>query len=250
MEFIPAIDLIDGQCVRLIQGDFNRQINYGSPLEAVVEIERKGPRWLHLVDLDAARSQDRAKNRRIIEKICSHTSMNIEVGGGVRSEDDAKVLFDLGVRRVILGTMAIENPQLVEDVAKIDPNGVAVGLDYRIENGRHKIALRGWLEDSNQDLFDVLPRLIGLGATAVVATDISRDGTLDGPDLSTLESILAIRNSGDFDLIASGGVSNLEDIAELKQLQVAGRAIYGVISGRAIHDGRIEVREAVELCQA
>lgn len=248
MEFIPAIDLIEGQCVRLVQGDFSRQISYGSATDAALEIEMQGPTWLHLVDLDAARSLDKIKNREVIAEICSHSKMSIEVGGGIRSVDDARRLFDLGVRRVILGTMAIENPRLVADVAEINSGGVAVGLDYRLENGQHKIALRGWLEDSGKDLFDVLPMLVGLGASAVVATDISRDGTFDGPDLKTLEKILSLADCGDFELIASGGVSDLGDVVKLKSLNFNGRSIFGVISGRAIHDGRIDISEAVALC--
>lgn len=250
MEFIPAIDLIEGQCVRLVRGDFSKQISYGNPLDAAFEIEEQGPTWLHLVDLDAARSHDRVKNRKVIEDICNHSKMNIEVGGGIRSVEDARLLFDLGVRRVILGTMAIENPQLIADLADINSSGVAVGLDYRFKDGQYQVSLRGWLEDSGVDLFDVLPALVELGAAAVVATDISRDGTFDGPDLKTLERILHVENCGDFELIASGGVSDLDDIMKLKSLEVGGKSVFGVISGRAVHDGRIDVREAVKLCRA
>lgn len=248
MEFIPAIDLIEGQCVRLIQGDFDKQISYGDPLLASQEIQSEGARWLHLVDLDAARSRS-SPNRKVIKNICRSVTMNIEVGGGVRTLEDAKELFDAGVSRVIIGTMAIERPELVEQVAKVSSGGVAVGLDYRKVGQRREIALKGWLEGSGRDLFDVLPSLVELGASAVVATDISRDGTFNGPDTETLERLLIAVN-GSVQIIASGGVSSLSDIVELNGMKQDGTGLFGVISGRAIHDGRISVKEAVGICQA
>lgn len=248
MEFIPAIDLIEGQCVRLVQGDFDRQISYGDPLLASMEIESEGARWLHLVDLDAARSRS-GPNRAVIKNICRSVTMKVEVGGGVRTLQDATELFEVGVSRVIIGTMAIENPILVEQVAKINSEGVAVGLDYRRVGQRREVALKGWLEGSGRDLFDVLPSLVELGASAVVATDISRDGTFGGPDLETLDQLLTLA-SGSAQIIASGGISSLSDIADLNALKQGDIGLFGAISGRAIHDGRISVKDAVEICRA
>lgn len=248
MEFIPAIDLIEGQSVRLIQGDFDRQISYGDPVSTAKEIESKGASWLHLVDLDAARSR-KGPNRDVIKKISQSVNMRLEVGGGVRSLDDAHELFDAGVTRVIIGTMAIEDPDLVQSVAEMYPGGVVVGLDYRRNSVRREVALKGWLEGSGQDLFEVLPSLVARGASAVVATDISRDGTFDGPDIETLDHLLEFAVSSGTDVIASGGVSGTGDLLKLKALSHGGITLFGVISGRAIHDGRLDVGEAVRLCR-
>lgn len=248
MEFIPAIDLIDGQCVRLIQGDFDRQITYGDPVSTAMEIVSQGASWLHLVDLDAARSL-KGPNREVVAEICKAVAIDVEVGGGVRSLDDAAELFEAGVTRVIIGTKAIEDPGFVGEVAEFRPNGVAVGLDYRRSGSRCEIALKGWLEESGRDLFEVLPELIEAGASAVVATDISRDGTFVGPDTETLQRLLREGEEGGIDVIASGGVSGLDDLARLKELSYSGKTLFGVISGRAIHDGRLNVGEAVKLCR-
>lgn len=249
MEFIPAIDLIDGECVRLVQGDFGRKISYGSPEAAAREIQSQGASWLHLVDLDAARSNLKGVNRKVIAKISSSSSLRIEVGGGVRSMADAEMLFEVGVERVILGTMAVKNPSLIEEISRVHPGGVVVGLDYRRVDGLRQISLNGWTEASGLDLFEVLPSLIDSGAVAVIATDISRDGTFSGPDFETLEELLEFSSGKQFQVIASGGVSSLEDIRRLKNIRSDKDGIFGVISGRAIHDGRIDIKEAVALCQ-
>ena len=248
MEFIPAIDLIKGECVRLVQGDFGRQISYGDPLETALAFQTHGAQWLHLVDLDAARSVG-GPNKDIIKNICHRVEMNVEVGGGIRSVSEAKDLFDAGVSRVIIGTMAIENPDLVSQVADIRADGVVVGLDYRHFEGRFEVALRGWLEGSGKDLFEVLPSLAERGACAVVATDIGRDGMLGGPDLDTLEKLLETGASHSIEIIASGGVSCPQDLIDLRSLKYQGKGLLGVISGRAIHDGRLDVGEAVLLCR-
>ncbi|TAN29595.1 MAG: 1-(5-phosphoribosyl)-5-[(5-phosphoribosylamino)methylideneamino] imidazole-4-carboxamide isomerase [Actinomycetota bacterium] len=248
MEFIPAIDLIEGQCVRLIQGDFDRQITYGDPLETAEAIQAKGARWLHLVDLDAARSRS-GPNRDVIRDICRTLHMRVEVGGGIRSISDAEELFDAGVTRVIIGTMAIDNPELVGQVAAMHSDGVAVGLDYRRRDGRREVAVQGWLEGSGKDLFEVLPALAERGASAVIATDISRDGTLEGPDLETLRMLLELGADHGIDVIASGGVASPLDLVNLRGLNFRGKELFGAISGRAVHDGRLDVGEAVRICR-
>lgn len=249
MEFIPAIDLIEGQCVRLVQGDFSRRITYGDPIDAAVEIEGHGAGWLHLVDLDAARSIS-GPNREVIRDICAGTQMNIEVGGGVRSLKDAVDLFEIGVSRVIVGTMAVTDPDLISAIAGENSGGVAVGLDYRKMGKNREVAVRGWLEGSGVDLFEILPPLVERGATAVVSTDISRDGTFAGPDTVTLLALLSMDFPPSFDVIASGGIAGIDDLESLKRLEVNGRRLFGAISGRAIHDGRLNVKDAVELCRA
>lgn len=249
MEFIPAIDLIDGECVRLIQGDFGRKISYGSPEAAAREIQSQGASWLHLVDLDAARSNQKGINRQVIAKLSESSTLRIEVGGGVRSLADAEKLFEVGVERVILGTMAVENPPLVEEISRIYPGGVVVGLDYRPIDGLRQISVKGWTQASGVDLFEILPKLIDYGAAAAIVTDISRDGTFSGPDLETLEELLEFTSEGQFQIIASGGVSDLDDIRRLNNIRSSGKGIFGVISGRAIHDGRIDIKEAVALCR-
>lgn len=249
MEFIPAIDLIEGQCVRLIQGDFDRQLSYGDPMASAKEIESQGAGWLHLVDLDAARSR-KGPNREVIKAICQSVGLKVEVGGGIRSLADASELFEAGVNRVIIGTMAVENPELVDQVAQRYPGRVAVGLDYRRRDGRREIALKGWVEGSGQDLFELLPSLVERGASAIISTDISRDGTFDGPDIDTLEQLLAYSRTSGIEIIASGGVSGIDDLVELKGLSHKGVELFGVIAGRAIHDGRLNVGEAVALCRA
>ncbi|MDA8081400.1 MAG: 1-(5-phosphoribosyl)-5-[(5-phosphoribosylamino)methylideneamino] imidazole-4-carboxamide isomerase [Actinomycetota bacterium] len=248
MEFIPAIDLIEGKCVRLIQGDFDRQISYGNPVSTAQEMESQGAAWLHLVDLDAARSRN-GPNRDVIKRICQSVNLSLEVGGGVRSFEDARELFDAGVTRVILGTMAIEDPGLVQRLAENYPGKVVVGLDYRRNSGRREVALKGWLEGSGRDLFEVLPSLVACGASAVVATDISRDGTFKGPDIETLDELLVFAAGSGIEVIASGGVSNTGDLLDLRALSHEGVSLFGVISGRAIHDGRLDVGEAVRLCR-
>ncbi len=249
MEFIPAIDLIEGQSVRLIQGDFDRQLHYGDPMASAKEIESQGARWLHLVDLDAARSR-KGPNREVIKAICGSVDLKVEVGGGIRSLADASELFEAGVSRVIIGTMAVEKPELVDQLAQRYPGKVAVGLDYRKSNGRREIALKGWAEGSGQDLFEFLPSVVERGASAIISTDISRDGTFDGPDLDTLERLLAYSNTSPIDIIASGGVSGIDDLVKLKALNSKGAELFGVIAGRAIHDGRLNVGEAVAICRA
>lgn len=249
MEFIPAIDLIDGQCVRLKQGDFGKQTNYGDPLEAAFEIESQGANWLHIVDLDAARSLD-GTNRDAIKNICRAVNLKIQVGGGIRSLEVAKNLFDMGVSKVVVGTMAINDPKLIEQICSHKIDGILVGLDYRRKAEKLEVAINGWLEGTGVDLFDVLPSLLNLGASGVIATDISRDGMFGGPDLETLDKLLTFAGSSGVGVIASGGISSLSDLADLKALVQNGQGLFGAISGRAVHDGRISVREAMDLCQA
>ncbi len=240
MDLYPAVDLLDGRCVRLVQGDFERRTDYGDPVEAAVELARAGAPWLHVVDLDAAKTGEPV-NRSLVTEIAAAVPVPVQAGGGVRDDAAAGALLDGGVARVVLGTAAIEDHDLVERLAGRYPGRVAAGLDHR----GGEVTLRGWTLGAGAGLLEVLGRLEDLGVAAVVVTDISRDGTLEGPDIPGLAVALA---ASTVDLIASGGVGSLGDLAALARLDADGRTLAGVIVGRAIHDGRLDVREALAAC--
>jgi phosphoribosylformimino-5-aminoimidazole carboxamide ribotide isomerase len=240
MDLYPAVDLLDGRCVRLVQGDFERRTVYGDPVETAIDLAGSGAPWLHVVDLDAART-GHPVNRRIITDIAAAVEVPVQAGGGVRDDSGAAALLDGGVARVVLGTAAVEDADLVERLAARYPGRVAAGIDHR----RGEVSLRGWTQASGAGLLEVLGRLEDLGAAAVIVTDISRDGTLAGPDLAGLSAALAVST---VDLIASGGVGSVDDLARLARLDADGRRLAGVIVGRAIHDGRLDLKEALAAC--
>ncbi|MFV0316903.1 MAG: 1-(5-phosphoribosyl)-5-[(5-phosphoribosylamino)methylideneamino]imidazole-4-carboxamide isomerase [Microthrixaceae bacterium] len=239
MDLYPAIDLLGGRCVRLYQGDYSRSTDYGGAPEAqAVTFEGAGAPWIHVVDLDAARSGDPV-NREVIARITDAVSVPVQTGGGVRDRAAAEALFEVGVERVVVGTAAVEDPDLV--VALAADHRVAVGLDAR---GR-EVAVRGWQEGSAADLLDLAGRFSEVGVDALVVTEIGRDGTLDGPDLDGLAAVLA---AVDVPLIASGGVGGLADLHALAGLTSGGRHLCGAIVGRAIYEGEFTVSDAVEAC--
>ena len=236
MELFPAIDLLDGRCVRLYQGDYARSTVYGDdPVAQALAFEAEGAQWIHVVDLDAARSGEPV-NRPVVAAIAEAVSVPVQTGGGVRDEAAAEALFDAGVARVVVGTAALEDPEFVRRLAARHP--VAVGLDSR---GR-EVAVRGWLQGSGRDLIDLVAAFEGAGVQALVVTEISRDGTLDGPDLSGLAGVLA---ASEIPVVASGGVGSLNDLRALGALDAGGRRLAGVIVGRAIYDGAFSVAEGV-----
>jgi phosphoribosylformimino-5-aminoimidazole carboxamide ribotide isomerase len=237
----PAIDLLGGKCVRLLQGDYDRETVYGDdPVAQALAFVEAGATWVHVVDLDAARSGEPV-NRTAIAAVAAAVPVPVQTGGGVRTVADAQGLFDAGVARVVMGTAAIEDPSLVAAVAA--HGRVAVGLDVR---GR-EVALRGWTEGSGQDILDAADRFAGAGADALVVTQIARDGTLDGPDVEGLGLVLGhlAATGSPLGLVASGGVGTLADLAVLRTLQAGGRICDGVIVGRALYEGRFGVAEAV-----
>jgi phosphoribosylformimino-5-aminoimidazole carboxamide ribotide isomerase len=248
MELYPAIDLRDGRCVRLRQGDFDDETVYGDdPVALAKSFAAAGAQWLHVVDLDAALTGE-ARNRAVVGAVIEAVAewgTRVQSGGGVRSRDAAAALWDVGVTRVVVGTAVVEDPALVASLAASHPGGVAVGLDTR--NG--EVAVRGWVAGSGLRIGDVLARLRGIGVAAVVVTDIGRDGTLSGPDLPALAAALAAVPPN-VDVIASGGVSSLEDLAALATISVAGRRLAGVVVGKAIYEGRFTVAEGVAACAA
>ncbi len=244
MELFPAIDLRGGRCVRLYQGDYGRETVYGDdPLAQARAFAAEGARWVHVVDLDAARGGG-AQNRRQVEAVAAAMrgeGVQVQTGGGIRSRETAEDLVVAGVARVVLGTAALEAPELVAELAAILP--VAVGLDVR---GR-EVAVRGWLEGTGRDVLEVVEPLESAGVQAVVMTQISQDGTLDGPDLDGLALLLG--HCG-LDVVASGGVGTLDHLRALAELRVGDRHLAGVIVGRALYEGRFGVAEALEALEA
>jgi phosphoribosylformimino-5-aminoimidazole carboxamide ribotide isomerase len=244
VELFPAIDLRGGRCVRLYQGDYDRETAYGTDPVAVAQaFAAAGARWLHVVDLDAARTGV-PENREVVAEIAGAVAPGtaVQAGGGVRDHAAAEALWSAGVARVVLGTAAVENPALVTDLAAEHP--VAVGLDIR----GGEVAVRGWTEGSGRTLGDVLAGYADAGVAAVVVTEIDLDGTLAGPDLELFASVLEA--PGGIDVIASGGVGTLAHIEALASLTAGGRRLAGAIVGKALHDGAFSVGEAVAACRA
>jgi phosphoribosylformimino-5-aminoimidazole carboxamide ribotide isomerase len=244
VELYPAIDLRDGGAVRLTQGDFAREKRYGDPLALAATFIEGGASWIHVVDLNAARTgvpHERALLARIVELA---GRARVQTGGGIRTEDDVAAVLDLGVSRVVLGTTALKDPALTTRCIRRWPGQVAVGLDYSGE----KIAVQGWEVRSPLSIPAVLAQWDDEPLGAVVATSIARDGMLEGPDLAGLRTLLSLTPHP---VIASGGVGTLEDLADLATLSVeGGRRLEGAIVGKALAEGRFSVEEAVASCAA
>jgi phosphoribosylformimino-5-aminoimidazole carboxamide ribotide isomerase len=237
-ELYPAIDLRGGRAVRLLRGDYAAETVYSDdPVAVARSFEAAGARWIHVVDLDAARSGE-AGNLDLVAAVAKSVTSRIETGGGVRSVEAAERLIAAGVARVVVGTAAVERPELVTELAARFPGRVAVGLDAR---GR-QVAVKGWTETTGADLVDLARRFEGQGVSALIVTEIGRDGTMAGPDLDQLAAVL---EATDVDVIASGGVGTLDDVTALAGLRSGGRALAGVIVGRAIYEGRFSVEEAL-----
>ena len=236
MDLYPAIDLRGGRCVRLYQGDYGRETVYGDdPVAQALAFAEAGAPWIHVVDLDGARTGE-ASNRDAIARIAEAVDVPVQTGGGIRDEAAAEALFEAGVSRVVIGTAALEQPELVRSLAARFP--VAVGLDAR---GR-EVAVRGWEEGSGRDLLEVAGEFADAGVAALVVTEIGRDGTLAGPDLVGLAEVL---DASPLPVIASGGVGTLEDLVALAGLQVGERRLHGAIVGRAIYEGAFSVSDAL-----
>lgn len=250
MDLYPAIDLRAGKCVRLQQGDYSLETVYGDdPVEMALAFAEAGARWIHVVDLDAARTGDPI-NRPIIRSLTTAVSefgVSVQTGGGVRSLLDVFELRSAGVRRAVIGTAAVENPDLVTAAAAEFEGGVAVGLDARLlESGRYEVAIRGWIEGSGHDLFALVEKFDRSGASAFIVTEIGRDGMLTGPDLNGLAAVMERTAVG---VIASGGVSCLADLERLRELRSGGRSLTGAIAGKAIYERRFTVAEGVVTCR-
>ncbi|HMF04475.1 MAG TPA: HisA/HisF-related TIM barrel protein [Acidimicrobiia bacterium] len=237
-DLYPSIDLRGGRVVRLQRGDFSAETVYGDdPVQVAQAFAAAGTRWIHVVDLDAARTGERV-NLGVVEAICAAVPCNIQASGGVRSVEAGGDLLAAGAARIVVGTGAIERPELVQELATLHAGRVAVGLDAR---GRD-VAVRGWIDSTGEDLLEVARQLEGSGASALVVTEIGRDGTMAGPALDQLGGVLDVTS---LPVIASGGVGGLEDLSALRGLRAGGRSLAGAIVGRAIYEGRFGVDEAL-----
>jgi phosphoribosylformimino-5-aminoimidazole carboxamide ribotide isomerase len=234
----PAIDLRDGRCVRLLRGDFDAETVYGDdPVAVARAYERAGARWIHVVDLDAARTGT-PRNLGVVEAVAASVTCRVQAGGGVRTVEAGGALLGAGAARVVVGTAAIERSDLVGELATVHPGAVAVGLDVR---GR-EVATRGWEQGTGRDLVEVARGLADAGAAAFVVTQIDVDGTLEGPDLESLGLTLG---ASEVPVIASGGVGTLADLRSVAAYSARGRRPAGVIVGTALYEGRFTLAEAL-----
>ena len=241
MSFVvyPAIDLVNGKCVRLYQGDYAKETIYGDdPISQALNFESDGAEWIHLVDLDAARTGS-LENTSVIKNICEELSIPVQVGGGIRSSDTAKLLYDIGVERTVIGTAAVEDPELITRIAE-HGHRVAVGVDGK----EGYVATRGWKVTTDLKVVDLLKRLEMSGAEVGIVTEIKRDGTMEGSDLEGLTQIL--RNV-DIPVIASGGLGSTKDLHDVVGLQVNGLRLAGVITGRALYEKRLDLAELIAI---
>ena len=237
MEIIPAIDLLDGNCVRLNQGNYNKVTQFNQdPLAQAKKWQDQGATRLHLVDLDGAKT-GKPFNDSIIKSIVSKIDIPVQLGGGIRTRERAEELINYGLDRVILGTVAIEEPSLVEDLSKRNPGKIIVGIDAK--DG--KVATRGWINKSHIDATELARNLRDLDLAAIISTDISTDGTLNGPNCDSLKSICSTSN---IPIIASGGVGSIADLYSLMDLKEDG--VVGIIIGRALYDETINLSEAIK----
>lgn len=232
MRIIPAIDIIDGKCVRLSKGDYETKKIYNeNPVEVAKEFEDFGIQYLHLVDLDGAKAK-KIINQKVIENIAKNTNLIIDFGGGIRSEEDLQKVFDSGAKKVTLGSIAVVNPELcLAWLEKFGAEKLILGADCLDK----KIKTSGWLENSETDVVDFIKEYQKKGFREVVCTDISKDGMLQGPSTALYQEIL---ENSTIELIASGGISNIEDVQKIKKIGCA-----GTIIGKAIYEGRISLED-------
>lgn len=237
MRIIPAIDIIDGTCVRLTKGDYSTKKIYNEdPLEVAKEFEANGIQYLHVVDLDGAKSKN-IVNHKILESIASNTNLQIDFGGGIKTNEAVQLAFDCGAKQITGGSIAVSNPEMFgEWIAKYGPDKIILGADC---NNR-KIATDGWLKESELDVIDFIDAFEKKGIQHVICTDISKDGMLQGASNELYQEIMKATG---IQLIASGGVSCMNDLHQLKEL-----GCEGVILGKAIYEGSISLKELQELC--
>lgn len=237
MDLYPSIDLLGGRIVRLAQGDYDRETQYGADAVAVAkDFAAQGAPWIHVVDLDAAKG-DGPVNAEIIRAVATAVDVPVQAGGGQVDDSSLKA----GVQRIVLGSLAISDPDAAKRLVCAYPGRVAIGLDHRA--GR--IAVRGWLEQSDQSVDDVIARFADVDVAVFIVTDIATDGQLSGPDMAGLERALTLTH---VPVIASGGVASLADLKALAELDVNGRRLSGAITGRAIYEGKFTVAEGVAAC--
>lgn len=234
---LPAVDVADAQAVRLVQGEAGTETSYGDPLDAALAWQRDGAEWIHLVDLDAAFGK--GSNRELLARVVGQLDVQVELSGGIRDDQSLEAALATGARRVNLGTAALEDPEWTAKAVATYGDRVAIGLDVRITEAGHRLAARGWTKDGG-DLWEVLERLDRDGASRYVVTDVSKDGTLKGPNLELLSEVAA---RTDAPVIASGGVSSLDDLRALATLACDG--VEGAIVGKALYAGAFTLPEAL-----
>jgi phosphoribosylformimino-5-aminoimidazole carboxamide ribotide isomerase len=250
LELWPAIDIRAGKCVRLRKGEFSSETVYGDPLEQAEAFVAAGACRLHVVDLDAAR-EGGSPNRATVLAIAAATGVPVQAGGGIRDEASAEALLGGGVARVVVGTLAVERPEILALMVERWPGRVLVGLDHRRAVGpdgaiTREVAVRGWVNGGGPELGATLAQVDGPGLGGVVVTDIDRDGTGAGPDLTGMERVLALTTAP---VVASGGVATAADLVALAGLCALGRRLSGVIVGRALLSGQLSMKEAVAACE-
>ena len=236
LELLPAVDVADGQAVRLLQGEAGSETSYGNPVDAAMDWVDQGAEWIHLVDLDAAFG--RGNNHDVIRKVIRAAKRtNVELSGGIRDDESLERALALGVKRVNLGTAALENPEWTEAVIQQYGDQIAVGLDVR----GHTLAARGWTREGG-NLWEVLERLEAAGCARYVVTDVTKDGTLQGPNIELLREMTS---RTDKPVVASGGVSQLEDLVALRELVADG--VEGAIVGKALYNGNFTLSQALDV---
>ena len=235
LQILPAIDVKDGRAVRLFQGELAKESNYGLPVEVAKEFSAEGATWIHLVDLDAAFGI--GSNFELIQEVISSVDIKVELSGGIRDDDSLKRALSTGCKRVNLGTAAIENPEWTAKVIGQYGEKIAVGLDVR----GHTLATRGWTEQGG-DLFEMISKLDAAGCSRYIVTDVTKDGTLTGPNLELLREVCSATSAP---VIASGGISELQDLIDLRAMTNLG--VEGAIVGKAIYSGAFSLAQALEV---
>jgi 1-(5-phosphoribosyl)-5-[(5-phosphoribosylamino)methylideneamino] imidazole-4-carboxamide isomerase/N-(5'phosphoribosyl)anthranilate isomerase len=238
LELLPAVDVKDGRAVRLVQGELSAETAYGIPLEVALEFQAAGAEWLHLVDLDAAFG--RGENSALLAEVVGKLDIKVELSGGIRDDESLARALATGCTRVNLGTAALENPEWTARIISEHGDRIAVGLDVR----GHVLAARGWTKEGG-DLFETIERLERDGCARYVVTDVTKDGTLQGPNINLLKEVCAVTKKP---VVASGGISSLADIAALSALHAIG--VEGAIVGKALYAGAFTLQQAIAQTQA
>jgi len=243
MELYPAIDLRAGRVVRLVRGDFGQETVYGTePVQRALAFEAGGAKWLHVVDLDAF-TTGAPGNRAVVAAVACAVKARVQAGGGVRGAADVEELLSAGVARVLMGTAALAHPEVFAELTRRWPGRVGAAVDHY----EGEVRVKGWSERSGRGVAEVVAEMAEAGAAVVIITEISRDGLMTGPDLHGYKALL---EAVDVPLIASGGVSSLDDLRRLAWLQAGSRRLAGVIVGRALYEGRFSVQDALASLRA
>lgn len=235
MLIFPAIDIVDGKAVRLFKGDYAQMTVYSeNPVSVAKDFEKAGAKWVHLVDLEGAKNGD-TPNLETVCKIVRETNLKVEIGGGIRSLEVVAKYLDVGVSRVILGTAAVKDPEFLKESLRLYGDKIAVGVD--LKDG--KVAIKGWTEVSEEDAYEFCQKMQNLGVKTIICTDISKDGAMQGTNLGLYQEL---SKRFDLQIIASGGVSSMEDIVKLSEM-----SLYGAIIGKAYYTKAIDLVEAIEV---